>query len=127
MHIHFTELCACVCVVEKNKFAEDGISMGDSDPWLQQLKLDIDKMTKEEIVSEMSLKEMAHDASEGNNPEFRNLKGYPENEIYSEFKKRGVKLSEDPDPEMQKAGTAALITCIFKVKYHFCVSCLCVL
>ena len=113
-------MCLCACVVEKNKFAEDGISIRDRDPWWQQLKLDIDKMTQQEIVSEMSLKEMAHDASQGNDPDFRDLKGYPENEIYSELKKRGVNISgdADSDPEIQKACTAAFAACIVKVKYE---------
>ena len=118
-------VCLCACVVEKNGFKSEGILIGDSDTWLQQIQLDIDKMTKEEVNLAIGLKRVAYETSQGNAPNTRALKGYPENEIYSEFKKRGVKFSEDPDPEMKKAVNAALATCVMKVKYHFCV-CVCV-
>ena len=112
-------MCLCASVVEKNAFKSEGILIGDSDLWLQQIKLDIDKMARGDILSEMGLKHMASEASQGNDPGTRCLKGYPENEIYSELKKRGVKFSEDDDLEMEKAVNAAFVTCLVKVKHHF--------
>ena len=113
----------CACVVEKNKLKRKGISTGDSDPFLQQLKLDIDTMTDKEIESEIKIKILAHKLSQGDDDELGDkLKGYPENEIYSEFKKHGVTKMGEDDADQEKAFNAALATCLFKVKYHICVS-----